>query len=67
VRAWVSNIEAGWDQAVALAGAARARVWRLYMTGSARSFDLGRIAIHQVLGVRPDGDGRSQVPMVRTV
>ncbi|NED99764.1 SAM-dependent methyltransferase [Phytoactinopolyspora halotolerans] len=67
LRAWVANLEGGWDRAVSLAGAARARVWRLYMTGSALSFDAGRIGIHQVLAVRPDAHGVSDMPMVRTI
>ncbi|MEP7180203.1 MAG: cyclopropane-fatty-acyl-phospholipid synthase family protein, partial [Pseudonocardiales bacterium] len=33
LRAWVANLEAGWDDAVAAASAARARIWRLYMAG----------------------------------
>ena len=36
LRAWVANLEASWDEAVRLAGVARARVWRLYMAGSCR-------------------------------
>ncbi|MHB8295921.1 MAG: class I SAM-dependent methyltransferase, partial [Acidimicrobiales bacterium] len=34
LRHWVSNLEAGFDQAVALAGPGRARVWHLYLAGS---------------------------------
>jgi cyclopropane-fatty-acyl-phospholipid synthase len=58
LRAWVGNLEASWDAAVDAAGAARARVWRLYMAASALNFEAGRTAIHQVLAVKPDG-GRS--------
>ena len=54
---WVSNLEAHWDEAVALVGLARANVWRLYMAASANGFDDGGLAIHQVLGVGPDGVG----------
>lgn len=67
LRAWVANLERGWERAVNLAGEARARVWRLYMTGSALSFDAGRIGVHQVLAVKRDGHGRSGMPAVRTV
>ncbi|NDL59893.1 SAM-dependent methyltransferase [Phytoactinopolyspora mesophila] len=67
LRAWVANLDGGWDRAVQAAGEERARVWRLYMTGSALSFDAGRIGVHQVLAVRPDEDGRSDMPGVRTV
>ncbi|MGH8978188.1 MAG: class I SAM-dependent methyltransferase [Acidimicrobiia bacterium] len=61
LRAWVRNLEANWEDAVATAGAGRARVWRLYMAGAALNFEDGGTQIHQVLGVRPDG-GRSGVP-----
>jgi cyclopropane-fatty-acyl-phospholipid synthase len=61
LRAWVANLEAGWDEAVALVGASRARVWRLYMAASALNFEAGRTQIHQVLAV-PCSDGRSGMP-----
>lgn len=55
LRAWVANLEENWDEAVADVGVNRARVWRLYMAGSALGFEEGRIGIHQVLGLRdPD-------------
>ncbi|MET0146458.1 MAG: cyclopropane-fatty-acyl-phospholipid synthase family protein [Ilumatobacteraceae bacterium] len=62
LRAWVANLEAGWDDAVALVGLERARVWRLYMTGSVIGFTDGGIAVHQVLGVVPSADGASGMP-----
>jgi cyclopropane-fatty-acyl-phospholipid synthase len=55
LRAWVRNLEARWDDAVGEVGAARARIWRLYMAGSALGFEAGRLQVHQVLAVRPDG------------
>jgi cyclopropane-fatty-acyl-phospholipid synthase len=55
LRNWVRNLEAGWDTAVAEAGAGRARVWRLYMAASAVNFEDGNIQVHQVLGAKPDG------------
>lgn len=65
LRRWVANLESQWDRAVALVGEARARVWRLYMAGSAVGFDDGGIAVHQVLGVRPTDDGSSGMPRTR--
>jgi cyclopropane-fatty-acyl-phospholipid synthase len=62
LRAWVRNLEANWDEAVTEVGAARARIWRLYMAGSALSFEAGRLQIHQVLAVRSD-DGHSGMPL----
>ena len=58
----VANLEDNWDDAVALAGEARARIWRLYMAGSALNFEANRTQIHQLLGVKPDG-GNSQMPL----
>lgn len=54
LRAWVNNLERNWDDAVAQVGLPRARIWRLYMAGSAMGFEDGRIQIHQVLATRPD-------------
>lgn len=65
LRTWVTNLEAAWPRAVELAGAGRARVWRLYLTGSALSFDAGRIGVHQVLAVKAHADGRSDMPTLR--
>jgi cyclopropane-fatty-acyl-phospholipid synthase len=65
LRQWVANLEARWDEAVALVGRPRATVWRLYMAGSALGFEDGSIAIHQVLGVVPGADGASGMPPTR--
>jgi cyclopropane-fatty-acyl-phospholipid synthase len=62
LRTWVRNLEANWDEAVAEVGAPRARIWRLYMAGSALGFEAGRLQVHQVLAVRPN-DGRSGMPL----
>ncbi len=59
---WVANLDASWDEAVALVGLPRANIWRLYMAASANGFDDGGLAIHQVLGVVADRDGRSGMP-----
>jgi cyclopropane-fatty-acyl-phospholipid synthase len=65
LRAWVANLEANWDEAVRLVGARRARVWRLYMAGSAVGFADGGINVHQVLGVVPTPAGASGMPATR--
>jgi cyclopropane-fatty-acyl-phospholipid synthase len=62
LRAWVRNLEVGWDEAVAEVGSGRARVWRLYMAASALNFEAARTQVHQVLAVRSDG-GRSGLPL----
>jgi len=65
LRAWVANLEANWDRAVQLTSAGRARVWRLYMAGSALAFEGNRIGVNQVLAVRPDVRGGSGMPRSR--
>jgi cyclopropane-fatty-acyl-phospholipid synthase len=65
LRHWVANLEEQWDEAVALAGEGRARIWKLYMAGSAVGFEDGGISLHQVLGVRNGDDGHSAMPPTR--
>jgi cyclopropane-fatty-acyl-phospholipid synthase len=62
LRHWIANLESQWDDAVALVGRARARVWRLYMAASAVNFEDGRTQIHQILAVRAD-EGNSGMPL----
>jgi cyclopropane-fatty-acyl-phospholipid synthase len=62
LRSWVRNLEQSWSQAVAEVGEGRARVWRLYMAGSAVGFEDGTIQIHQVLAVRAE-KGASGLPL----
>ena len=65
LRAWVSNLDESWDEAVKLVGEPRAKVWRLYMAGSAVGFEDGGISIHQVLGVVPSETGKVGMPATR--
>jgi cyclopropane-fatty-acyl-phospholipid synthase len=62
---WVDRLEAAWDEAVGLVGIQRARVWRLYMSGSRIGFEMGSIAVHQILAVRQGGRGQSGIPLTR--
>jgi cyclopropane-fatty-acyl-phospholipid synthase len=59
LREWAANLERNWEPAVAEVGERRARVWRLYIAMSRVGFDLNRIQIHQVLGVRVGPQGSS--------
>ena len=59
LRHWVANLEANWDEAAALAGERRARIWRLYMAGSAAMFEDHQINIDQVLAVNTPASGDS--------
>jgi len=63
LRAWVSNLERRWDEAVDLVGPGRARVWRLYMAASAVNFEANHLQVHQVLGVKTGPDGVSGVAL----
>jgi len=65
LRAWVANLERNWDAAVDAATPVRARVWRLYMTASALSFEANTIGVNQVLAVKPGPGGRSGMPLTR--
>jgi len=65
LRAWVAGLESHWSEAVELVGERRARVWRMYMAGSAVAFESGMLALHQVLGVVPGADGGSGMPPCR--
>lgn len=54
LRAWLANLEGDWEAAVADAGTARARIWRLYIAASAVNFEDGNTQVHQVLAVKAD-------------
>ncbi len=66
LRTWVGNLQEHWDAAVPEVGVRRARIWLLYMAGSANGFEDDRISVHQVLGVLPTPSGRSGMPSTRT-
>lgn len=65
LRAWLANLEAEWNRAVALSSPARARIWRLYIAGSALAFQANRLGVNQVLAVKTGARGRSGMPMTR--
>ena len=65
LRAWVDNLERNREEAIAQAGEAAYRVWRLYMAGSAVSFDNASIGIYQSLLARPDSGGKVMIPPTR--
>jgi cyclopropane-fatty-acyl-phospholipid synthase len=62
LRAWWSNLEEHWDEAISEGGVGRSRVWRLYIAAAAVGFEHNRLQVHQVLAVKPD-DGRSHLPL----
>ena len=62
LRRWVANLEDDWEAAVDEVGSARARVWRLYLAGSAIAFETDRTQVHQVLATKTTG-GDSGIPL----
>jgi cyclopropane-fatty-acyl-phospholipid synthase len=63
LRAWSRNLARERTAAVALVGAERERIWRLYLAGAALAFERGEIGVFQTLAVRhgaPHG-----LPLVR--
>ena len=62
LRAWLANLEANWDAAVAMIGEPASRVWRLYIAPSEGTLRRQRGPVPQVLTVKPDG-GTSGMPL----
>ncbi|MDQ3326882.1 MAG: cyclopropane-fatty-acyl-phospholipid synthase family protein [Actinomycetota bacterium] len=65
IHAWYRTFEDNYGEAVEMVGEEVARVWRLYLVGSALSFEEGRMGIDQILAVRATADGRSGLPATR--
>ena len=57
---WSKRLEARRDEAIALAGAERYRVWRVYLPGMALAFDRGWLSVAQVVAYKP-AEGRPAV------
>jgi cyclopropane-fatty-acyl-phospholipid synthase len=51
---WIQRYEARYEDAVRLAGAERARVWRLFLHAARQGFLTGWASIYQVLARRPE-------------
>jgi cyclopropane-fatty-acyl-phospholipid synthase len=67
LRAWIQRLQACKAQAIALTDERIYRTWRLYMAGAAYGFASGRLNVVQTLLAKPDREGRSQVPLRRSV
>lgn len=65
VRHWIRRLEARRDEAVSLVGEPTYRVWRLYMSGCARSFAMGGIGVAQALFSKPGPGGAARLPLTR--
>lgn len=62
---WVDRLETNQDQALALVGDKKFRIWRTYMAGFAVAFERNWDAIHQVLASKPTIDGKPAYPLTR--
>jgi cyclopropane-fatty-acyl-phospholipid synthase len=65
LRAWATNLDAHRDAAIAATSERTYRVWKLYMTGSARGFSLGRIGLCQTVFAKRRSDGVASIPATR--
>ena len=52
---WVQRLEAHKDEAIAMVGDKRYRIWAIYMAGCAYAFWRNWSALHQVLAVKQGG------------
>lgn len=61
---WLRNLEASQEQARALVGDLKYRIWRLYLAGPAYYFQSGKLDLYESLLVKNDG-GRSGMPLTK--
>jgi cyclopropane-fatty-acyl-phospholipid synthase len=69
LRRWLANLTRNRAGVIAETGEDRERIWRLYMTGSALSFERGEISVHQMLAAAPGaphGLPLTRAPSART-
>ena len=64
LRHWLRRLESNADEARRLTSDITYRIWRLYIAGSAYSFQIGRNNIYQALLTKPD-EGESCLPLTR--
>jgi cyclopropane-fatty-acyl-phospholipid synthase len=62
---WVERLEAHAEAARREVGEEKFRIWRIYLAGSAHSFDRGWISLFQLLVGKPFPDGRLPHPPTR--
>jgi cyclopropane-fatty-acyl-phospholipid synthase len=65
LRHWIKGLESHSDEVIRIVGERTYRVWRLFMSGTVRSFTNGKMSVVQALLVKPDKDGRSEMPLTR--
>ena len=62
---WVERLDARRDEARALIGEKKYRIWRIYMAGYALAFQRGWVSVYQVLAGRPLANGALSTPLTR--
>ncbi|MDX6354693.1 MAG: cyclopropane-fatty-acyl-phospholipid synthase [Streptomyces sp.] len=62
IEAWLHELDESWAEMLRRFGSHRARIWRLYLAGSALAFEANRMSVHQLLAVRTPLDGDSGMP-----
>jgi len=62
---WASRLEARKDEARAIAGERRYRIWSLYLAGCAHGFAHNWMNIYQVLAVKHGGPKMNPLPLTR--
>lgn len=65
LRHWVDRLERHHDEAVRIVGEETYRVWRLYMSASARGFATARVGLVQTLLSKTERSGVAHLPMTR--
>ena len=53
LRHWIARLDEHYDEALALVGIERMRVWRLYLRAARQGFETGWASIYQVLADKP--------------
>ncbi len=64
LRHWVKRLEENREKAIALTSPETYRIWRIYMAGSAYSFETGRLGLYQSLLVK-SGRQAPRLPLTR--
>jgi cyclopropane-fatty-acyl-phospholipid synthase len=62
---WVRRLEQAREAAIAAAGIARYRIWRMYMAGMAHAFDRAWLSVCQTLAQKPSPGGPASRPWTR--
>jgi cyclopropane-fatty-acyl-phospholipid synthase len=62
LRHWATRLDEHLDEAEALAGPERLRVWRLYLRAARNGFETGQTAVYQMLGAAPLSEPASLQP-----